>query len=71
MRMKRLVVAAVLSLLAILLIGAVAFASAHGELSPAPGRQTVAAPIDQVDVVIRESSPPQVTLNVKAGSPSG
>lgn len=71
MRMKRLVVAAVLSLAAILLVGAVAFASARGELSPAPGRQTVPAPIDQVQVVIRESSPPQVTLDVKAGLPSG
>jgi hypothetical protein len=70
MSMKRLVVGAVLVLAVILLAGAVAFASARGELSP-PGRQTVAAPIDDVQVVIRESNPPQVTLTVKAGLPSG
>lgn len=69
--MKRQVVAAALSLAAILLVGAVAFASARGDLTPAPGRQTVPAPIDDVQVVIRESNPPQVTLNVKAGLPSG
>ena len=69
--MKRLVVAAALSLAVILLIGAVAVASGRGEATPAPGRQTVAAPIDDVQVVIRESNPPQVTLNVKAGLPSG
>ncbi len=69
--MKRLVVAAALSLTAILLVGAVAFASARGDLTPAPGRQTVPAPIDNVQVVIRESNPPHVTLNVKAGLPSG
>jgi len=69
--MKRLIVAAVLGLAVILLAGAVAFASARGEPAPDPGRQTVPAPIDQIQVVIRESSPPQVTLNIKAGLPSG
>lgn len=69
--MKRLVVAAALSLAAILFVGAVAFASGRGDLTPAPGRQTVPAPIDDVQAVIRESNPPQVTLNVKAGLPSG
>ena len=69
--MKRVLVAAALSLAAILLIGAVAFASGRGELSPAPGRQSVAAPIDDIQVVIRDSNPPQVTLSVKAGLPSG
>ena len=71
MRMKRLIVAAVLGPAVILLVGAVAFASARGEPAPDRGRQTVPAPIDQVQVVIRESSPPQVTLNIKAGLPSG
>ena len=72
MDMKRLIVAAALSLGAILLVGAVAFASGRGDLTPAaPGRQTVPAPIDDLQVVIRESNPPQVTLNVKAGLPSG
>jgi hypothetical protein len=70
--MKRLFVAAVLSLAVILIVGAVALSSsARGDASPSPGRQTVAAPIDHVQVVIRESNPPQVTLDVKAGLPSG
>jgi len=69
--MKRQFVVATLSLAGILLIGAVAFASGRGDLSPAPGRQTVPAPIDDVQVAIRDSSPPQVTLNIKAGLPSG
>lgn len=69
--MKRLVMAAALSLAVILFIGAVAFAFGRGDLNPAPGRQTVPAPIDDIQVVTRESNPPQVTLNVKAGLPSG
>lgn len=69
--MKRLVVAAALSLAAILLIGAVALASGRGDLTPTPGRRSVPAPIDDVQVVIRESNPAQVTLKVKAGLPSG
>jgi hypothetical protein len=69
--MKRLVLAAVLGLAAILLVGAVAFASGRGELTPTPGRQTVPAPVDDVQVVIRESNPPQVSLSITAGLPSG
>jgi hypothetical protein len=68
--MKRVIVAAVLSLVAIVFVGAVAFAG-RGELAPTPDRQTVPAPIDDVQVVIRESSPPQVSLTIKAGLPSG
>lgn len=71
MGMKRLAVAAVVGLAVILLAGAVAFAAARGDRSPTPGRQTVPAPIDEVEVVIRESAPPQVALKVKAGLPSG
>jgi len=71
MRMKRVAVAAALALAVILLAGAIALASGRGDLSPAPGRQTVPAPIDDIQVVIRESDPPQVTLNVKAGLPGG
>ncbi len=71
MGMKRLIVAAVLSLTAILLVGAVAFASGRGDVAPNSGRQTVPAPIDDVQVVIRESNPPQVTLKIRAGLPSG
>ena len=69
--MKRLFMAAAFSLAAILLIGAVTFASGRGNLTPIPGRQSVPAPIDDVQAVIRDSSPPQVTLNIKAGLPSG
>ena len=69
--MKRLIAAAVLGLVAILLVGAVAFASGRGEPIPTPGRQTVPAPIDDVQVVIRESNPAQVSLRIKAGLPSG
>lgn len=71
MLMKRLMLAAVLGLAVILLAGAVALASGRAAPTPDPGRQTVPAPIDQIQVVIRESSPPQVTLNIKAGLPSG
>jgi hypothetical protein len=69
--MKRAVVAAVLGMAVILLAGVVAFASGRVDLNPAPGRQTVPAPIDDIQVVIRESNPPQVNLKVKAGLPSG
>lgn len=67
--MKRVAAAAVLVLAVILFAGAVAFASGRGPA--APGRQTVAAPIDRIDVVIRESAPPQVGLKIKAGLPGG
>lgn len=69
--MKRVAVTAALGLAVILLAGAVALAAARGDLGPAPGRQTVPAPIDGFSVLIRESSPPQVSLNVTAGLPGG
>ena len=78
--MKRAVLAAALSLSATLLVGmvALALASAPAGADPtpggpgqAPGRVTVPAPIDGVEVLIRESAPPQVTVTVKAGLPSG
>ena len=70
MSMRRVALAAVVVLAVILLAGAVAFASGRGG-PVAPGRQTVAAPIDQIEVVVRESAPPQVALKIKAGLPSG
>ena len=69
--MKRAVLAAVLSVTALLIVGAAALASARGGLDPAPGRVTVPAPIDSVDVLIRESAPPQVSVKVLAGLPGG
>lgn len=42
-----------------------------GAPSAPSGRLTVPAPIDQVDVLIRESSPPLLTLRITAGLPSG
>jgi hypothetical protein len=68
--MRRVAVAVILGLAVILLAGAVAFA-ALGDRSPTPDRHAVPAPIDQIDVVIRESAPPQVALKVKAGLPGG
>jgi hypothetical protein len=35
------------------------------------GRQFVPAPIDKLEVVIRESAPPQYSLRIQAGLPSG
>lgn len=68
--MKRNVSVAVIALAVLLALGALAFA--RGEQSaPEPGRQTFAAPIDGVEVVIRESAPPQVAVRITAGLPSG
>lgn len=69
--MKRAVLAAALSVAALLIVGAAALASARGSLDQAPGRVTVPAPIESVDVLIRESAPPQVSLKVLAGLPGG
>lgn len=69
--MKWAVVAVVLVAGVLAVVGAIAVASARGEPGPAPGRVTVPAPIEQVEVVIRESDPPQVSVKVKAGLPNG
>jgi len=71
MLMKRPVIAAALGVAVVLLVGAIALASLRGESGAASGRHTVPAPIEQLDVLIRESAPPQVTLKVRAGLPSG
>ncbi|MDQ3097627.1 MAG: hypothetical protein M3Q61_05620 [Chloroflexota bacterium] len=70
MLMKWLVIAAVL-LAAILLVGAVALASTRGGSGAPVGRMSVPAPIDQVEIVVRESAPPQVAVKITAGLPSG
>ena len=78
--MKRIVLAAAVSLAAVLAVGmaALALTSSPGAADPAPGgpgqapgRVAVPAPIDRVDVLIRESAPPQVTVKVMAGLPGG
>ena len=68
--MRRLALAAALALAAIAL-SAVAYAAAAGRAPAAPDRRQVAAPIDKVDVLIRESNPPQVTAKIAVGLPSG
>ena len=71
--MKRTALAAGLGLAAVLVVGMVALAltSAPGGSDQAPGRVSVPAPIDKVDVLVRESAPPQVTVKVMAGLPGG
>ena len=71
MLMKRPVIAAVLIAAAILLVGAIALASWRGGPDTSSARVSVPAPIDRVEVLIRESAPPQVTLKIAAGLPSG
>lgn len=69
--MTRLVLAAAVAGAALALAGAVAFASGRAGAPPADTRQTVAAPIDDISVVVRESNPPQVSLKIRAGLPGG
>jgi hypothetical protein len=74
--MRPAVIVAIVALAAVLIIGAVALAGTRiGPTPPGPSpdaaRQTVPAPIDDLQVLIRESNPPQITLKVKAGLPSG
>jgi len=53
-------------------VGVLAMARTGGGLLPPPaGRHTVPAPIDELDVRVLESSPPQYMLHVRAGLPSG
>ena len=70
MLMKWPVIAAAL-IAAILLVGAVALASMRGGPGAPVGRVSVPAPIDQVEIVVRESAPPQVAVKIMAGLPSG
>jgi len=69
-----------ISLAVIVTVGIVGLAAIVAAASPrgagpdpaAPGdRQNVTAPIDRVEVVMRESNPVQVSLKVTAGLPSG
>ena len=68
--MKRTVLLALLATTAILAIGAAALSGGSGS-TPPEARRTVPAPIDGLEVVMRESAPPQVSLKITAGLPSG
>ena len=68
--MKRPLVILAVALAAVAVAGAAA-ALAAGVGGAPPGRQTVAAPIDDVQVLIRESAPPQVSARIVAGLPGG
>lgn len=71
--MKRLVLPGLVAAAALLVLATIALAGGGTDpgTPPAGGRVTVPAPIDGVDVVIRESMPPQVAVRVSAGLPSG
>ena len=66
--MRRLLIGAGI---AVALVAAAAAAALAAGAGAAPARQTLAAPIDAIDVLVRESAPPQVTLKITAGLPSG
>lgn len=68
--MRRTALLAVLVATALLAIGAAALSSGSGSTPPEP-RQTVPAPIDGLEVLMRESAPPQVSLKITAGLPGG
>lgn len=65
----RILIAAVAAAL-LLALGAYALATAVARPTDSQ-RTTVPAPIDGLEVVIRESAPPQVSLKITAGLPSG
>jgi hypothetical protein len=78
-----LILAALATIALVVAVGVFAMARTGGGLlpgggapdgvgAPAPaGRHTVAAPIDQLDVLVLESFPPQYMLQIAAGLPSG
>ena len=70
--MRRFLIAGAL-VVAVMAIGAMfyAYASSQSPSTPGSDRQQVAAPIDKIDVLIRESNPPQVTVKIAAGLPGG
>jgi hypothetical protein len=67
--MRRVLLAGFVALAVLGVVGVAAVAS--GRAPDTGGRQTVVAPIDKVDVLIRESNPPQVSVKIAAGLPSG
>lgn len=73
--MKRLVLPGLVAAAAVLVLATIALAGGGGPDGagdpPLSDRVTVPAPIDGVEVVIRESYPPQVAVRITAGLPSG
>lgn len=69
--MKKIVVISILALVTLVAAGAFALAQGAPGGSAAPGRHTVEAPIDGLDIIVRESYPPQVALRITAGLPNG
>jgi hypothetical protein len=79
--MKRLVLPGLVAAAALLVLTTIALAGSRPAGAPpvlpptasppASDRVAVPAPIDGVEVVIRESFPPQVAVRVSAGLPSG
>lgn len=71
--MRRILIVAAGALLLIVATGAIAFflVSSGGQGGVPANRQTVQAPIESVDVLVLESSPPQYVLRVRAGLPNG
>lgn len=69
--MKWTALLALLVATALLAIGAAALLPGSGNTAPPEARRTVPAPIDGLEVVMRESAPPRVSLKITAGLPSG
>lgn len=68
--MRRPLIVLSLALAAVAVAGAAAAFTSGGDGAPA-GRRTVPAPIDDLEVLIRESAPPQVSVRITAGLPNG
>ena len=71
--MKRILVVAAGAALVVVAAGFVVFAlrSSGGQGGVPTDRTTVRAPIESVDILVLESSPPQYVLRVRAGLPNG
>lgn len=68
---RTLILAALATIALVITVGVLGMARTGGELLPAPVGRQVAAPIDGLDVLVLESSPPQYMLHIRAGLPSG
>ena len=64
-------VVAVFSAILLLLVTACVPGGDSGGSSPDPEREVVDAPIDGLDILVRESAPPGYTAHIVSGLPSG